>query len=292
MRTAIHAVALLGAGYGLAWVFLTMTKPDTRSFCGGMTADSDNAHNAFTAIAPPPRSVPEFWEMNEPKTAALDAAERVYSDDEFRAPGHNVSSPLDPVFFLHEPEKFVQMFKDCEEDTNCYVTYHHVPKTGGTTIEAALSRVFGLTLESSCCNEFVLDLFRKNPEHYCQRKYTSWQMDYPLYFEVLDTCFQRNVNKKRRVLMLISYREVCFPPFNLVGLSRVFVLCTGVYSRSNISSFPPGGSRFLQLCLSSINVATKILINARPMFRKLAERVNTNHIGMCGIALHFASRHN
>ena len=219
MRTAFHAMALVGAGYGLTWVFLTMTKPDVRSFChdsrnteGGDTTTA----NAFAAILPPPRPGPAFWEIHEPKTAAMDAAARAYGDDEFLAPGHNVSSPLRPVFFLHQPDDFVQMFQDCEADAHCYVTYHHVPKTGGTTIEAALSLVFGVAPESSCCNEFLLDLFRKDPEHYCQNKYTSWQMDYPSYFEVLDTCFRRNDNKQRRVLMLISYREVrsCVRPYD------------------------------------------------------------------------------
>ena len=107
-----------------------------------------------------------------------------------------------------DPKRFVLTFQDCEDDPNCYVTYLHVPKTGGTTMEAALSQVFNQEPESSCCGSYLLDLFQKDPDHYCNSKYTSWQVDYPVYFEVLETCFQRDVTNKRRVLMLISFREV------------------------------------------------------------------------------------
>lgn len=237
MRTIIHATALLGTGYGLAWLFLTMTKPDLPSLCDVEDTEGSETPNIFDTLLPPPRPSPPFWEVNEPQTAALDAANRVYSNEEFRSPGHKVSSPLEPVFFLHQPEKFVQMFKDCEADNDCHVTYHHVPKSGGTTIEAALSKVFDVQLGSSCCNKSLLEVFRNNTEHYCDSKYTSWQMDYPMYFEIVDKCFQRDVKKKRRVLMLISYREVRDGPVLLSSVVPCHIVLAHPCVPKNLSPF-------------------------------------------------------
>ena len=210
MRTTLQALGLLGAGFGLASVLLALTRPPP-------TPPALCPHHASTSVAmstaalePKARA---FWEVGEHHPlavtpAAMGSAAHTLQAQDFMSPAQTVPSPLQPVMYLTEPQRFVQTFQDCEDDPHCHVTYLHVPKTGGTTMEAALSQVFHQPPESSCCGSYLLDLFRQNPDHYCNSKYTSWQVDYPVYFEVLETCFRRDVKKKRRVLMLISFREV------------------------------------------------------------------------------------
>jgi hypothetical protein len=176
---------------------------------------------------PPPPSPPiiqPFWKLNEPENLAAGAATQMYQTPDPDVPTSSSSSwtfsssppvgaigAMNATLFLHEPDKVVQMFQDCENDVNCYVAYHHVPKTGGTTIEQALSKIFQQPHESSCCGNGLLQTFHDHTNHFCNNKYTSWQMDYRYFFEVLETCFQpehnNNNNTQRRVLVLVTYRE-------------------------------------------------------------------------------------
>ena len=216
MHTAIYAIALIAAGYVVASAFLAITRPAavrSPNSCSivqdeGREVRPSSAHSSEIPLTTTAMQHPKFWELSELSTLKKNLAPRTFSIAEFKTPAHRAPSPLEPVFFLHEPDKFVQKFKDCEEDSNCYITYHHVPKTGGTTVESALSQIFDQKSESSCCNDWMLRVFRNNTDHFCDSKFTSWQMEYPKYFEVLDTCFKRDTEKKRRVLMLISIREV------------------------------------------------------------------------------------
>jgi hypothetical protein len=112
-----------------------------------------------------------------------------------------------PVHFLHQPDKMVKLVKQCEKDKNCHFAYHHVPKSGGTTLEQAFFQVHKQPPESSCCNEFLIERLQKDPKKWCSAKFTSWQMDDPLYFKMLKYCFDWDTTKKRRVLIMVSYRE-------------------------------------------------------------------------------------
>lgn len=184
--------------------------------------DASSSLNAFEFLA-----APDLY-PHELQTPAQIAMERVQEVD-FNT-NYNVSALMEdmsnvttkmmnattvaerPIFYLHDPDRVVQAFQECEMDDTCFVTYHHVPKTGGTTMEAALSRVFGLPkAESSCCNEYLLDMAKARLDHYCiDQKFTSWQMDAPLFFEMLELCWQHyemRTRKPRRVLVLVTIRE-------------------------------------------------------------------------------------
>jgi hypothetical protein len=208
MKAVAYGVLLVGAGYLSAWGFLRITQPP----------EEDCPPISVTAamMGEPPLVTDfedmanwKFWEHDgEPRTVAEAAASQKYHPDEFQVDALEVQYPVETAFYLHRPEKVVQMFKDCEADENCFITFDHIPKSGGTSLETALSKVFNVSYGTSCCNEGIRDYFREKKEHFCQSKFSAWQLDHPLFMEILDTCFQLNVEKNRRVLVLISYREV------------------------------------------------------------------------------------
>ena len=209
MHDLLRGSLLVGAGFLFTTGLLGLTRPSvTSKHCPKSSSTvSSSALIAMPEIELP--APPKFWKSNEPETWAAAAASRTFREEDFVTPGSRVPSPLEAAIFLHQPDRVVEMFRECEVDPNCYIAYFHVPKTGGTSVEEALSTVFNQTHESSCCGWWMLRTFKQQVDHFCQNKYTSWQMSSPMmFYEVLDTCFQRNVEQNRRVLILISYREV------------------------------------------------------------------------------------
>mmetsp|Transcript_8672 Transcript_8672/g.19064 ORF Transcript_8672/g.19064 Transcript_8672/m.19064 type:complete len:332 (-) Transcript_8672:301-1296(-) len=116
-----------------------------------------------------------------------------------------------PINYFAKPEKFVQNVSDCVTDKNCYIYYHHVGKTGGTSIENQFWRLFPGTKQKSCCFQTMLERFRKNPEKYCFKKFSSYQlMGYGLA-EVIEKCmelhYKKTGNKNTKAIVISTFRE-------------------------------------------------------------------------------------
>uniref|UniRef100_A0A7S3P7W5 Sulfotransferase n=1 Tax=Amphora coffeiformis TaxID=265554 RepID=A0A7S3P7W5_9STRA len=110
-----------------------------------------------------------------------------------------------PLNFLRDPKGFIARFQSCTTDPRCHVMYHHVSKTGGTTLEQALFPVFGQDVMHTCCHQRLRQRFFENPEEFCNLKFSSWQMFDDEFLEVVHTCQQ--ADPKRRSLLLTTFRE-------------------------------------------------------------------------------------
>ena len=119
----------------------------------------------------------------------------------------NATSGLNgvPLNYLRDPKGFIARFQSCTIDPHCHVMYHHVSKTGGTTLEQALFPVFGQEVMHTCCHQRLRLKFLESPEEYCKLKFSSWQMFDDEFLEVVHTCQQ--ADPQRRTLLLTTFRE-------------------------------------------------------------------------------------
>lgn len=111
----------------------------------------------------------------------------------------------EPLNYLRDPKGFIARFQSCTVDPHCHVMYHHVSKTGGTTLEQTLFPVFGQEVMRTCCHQRLRQQFFENPQEYCQLKFSSWQMFDDEFLEVVHTC--QKDDPKRRTLLLTTFRE-------------------------------------------------------------------------------------
>jgi hypothetical protein len=125
---------------------------------------------------------------------------------EARLNGTSTPPRVQAVRFWDDPDAVVQLFQDCHADHLCHIAYHHVPKTGGTTMEVALHAIFGQRQEDSCCNERMMERLETNPKHYCEEKFSSWQVHAPDFFAMMHRCFRR-VKNQRRALVVVTLRD-------------------------------------------------------------------------------------
>lgn len=140
-----------------------------------------------------------------------------------------------PINFMHSPDTFVEIFQQCESDPRCHVIFHHVFKTGGTTIEKTLAALWSQPHNNSCCNEQRMRNFFQSRDYYCDSKFSSHQVNATDFFRAVNECVyrypvERNVPQPR-VVLLTTFRE----PIQMT-LSQVSVL-VGVCIRKVKISF-------------------------------------------------------
>ncbi|OEU05876.1 hypothetical protein FRACYDRAFT_257646 [Fragilariopsis cylindrus CCMP1102] len=101
-------------------------------------------------------------------------------------------------------ELFITTFADCVLDPNCHLLYHHVGKTGGTTIEKIFYTLFPKPIpiptppkgsskkilkQTSCCFSDMLNRFYQNPYDYClQQKFSAYQVRGKQFETILLKC--------------------------------------------------------------------------------------------------------
>ena len=98
-------------------------------------------------------------------------------------------------FNLH-PDLFISAVSDCILDQRCRILYHHVGKSGGTTIEDTFFRIFPVPGSKeghlkSCCGPALLgrlnedDMMRRQ---YCEAKFASYQVSGKHILELVNGC--------------------------------------------------------------------------------------------------------
>lgn len=110
--------------------------------------------------------------------------------------------------FTSSPHSFVDAVVDCFASDTCHVFYHHVQKTGGSSVASRLFPIVEHREYNSsewCCNEKFLDRFRRNPHDYCSRNLSVYEVKAPQYYEILETC--RRLHPSHDYLALVSIRE-------------------------------------------------------------------------------------
>ncbi|KAI2490541.1 hypothetical protein MHU86_24019 [Fragilaria crotonensis] len=112
------------------------------------------------------------------------------------------------MMFTSSPPAFVDEVVSCLRSETCHILYHHVQKTGGSSVA---SRLFPLVEQREynsnewCCNEKLLDRFRLHPREYCSRKLSVYEVKAPQYHEIMETC--KHLHPSHYYLSLISVRE-------------------------------------------------------------------------------------
>jgi hypothetical protein len=110
----------------------------------------------------------------------------------------------------------IQTFALCVIDSNCRFIYHHVMKTGGTTIEDEMDKLFGMDFLDSCCHDEIVEQVQQNTAKYCNRKFMSYQVSGSQFESIVKTCMAHHQHQQRkspyqsqpqRAVVLFSYRE-------------------------------------------------------------------------------------
>jgi hypothetical protein len=184
-------------------------------------------------------------------------------------PGHRalLGAPerREPMNYLRDSKAAVKVFKDCTADPNCHFTYHHVSKTGGTTIEENMYPKFDQPIQSTCCHGRILKKFRDDPEHYCAQKFTSWQVSKGKFIEIVNTC--RRLRPNSRTVVWTTFRE---PISTFVSL--VHQMCNkNVYKRD------PDKQKACEVCDYNSETAAVWLEYAQSVEWQIKGAYNTSH---------------
>ena len=108
------------------------------------------------------------------------------------------------ISFHLYPNKFVQELTDCFYDDDCRIYYYHFEKSGGTSIEQRMARLFPPRL-NSCCGPTLMERFRVEPIKYCEAKFSSYQVGRSEFLdEIVPTCIAKT---GARAVVLVSFRE-------------------------------------------------------------------------------------
>jgi predicted nucleic acid-binding Zn-ribbon protein len=125
-----------------------------------------------------------------------------------------VVSTVDTVHYHWHPQQFTNIVKDCIFDDDCGILYHHVFKTGGTTMEKIFFKMLPPSIRDANFTAYELmrtdpkriPQFSKHPRAYCvQAKFTSYQSSGEKFKEIVKTCL--DISKTKRYVTLSTYRE-------------------------------------------------------------------------------------
>ena len=130
-----------------------------------------------------------------------------------------------PINFYRDPDAFVSAFASCASDEGCRIYYHHVGKTGGTTVETRMFDLFPPKFEhgTSCCGHTAMDRFQERRDDYCDAKFTSYQVKGGHFRDIVSECMSDRSEgeaggvdggridgrppERRSSIALVSFRE-------------------------------------------------------------------------------------
>ena len=169
------AALLLGPSRGSAAALGTVFRShdvDSDS-CGGTKAARSADHESESGGRPVPAAAAE-------DPAAPSAA-----------PDRAIPEVVRPINFYRDPDAFVSAFASCASNQGCRIYYHHVGKTGGTTVETRMFDLFPPGFKhgtSSCCGDKAMDRFRERTDDYCDAKFTSYQVEGGHFRDIVSEC--------------------------------------------------------------------------------------------------------
>ena len=142
------------------------------------------------------------------------ATSQVYEEEE-----PVVEPPGKSTNFHLQPELFTAAISDCLLDEQCRIIYHHVGKSGGTTIEDTFFRMYPPELKSCCGGKILGKLANddKAREKYCTAKFSSYQILGKYVEGLTKSCTriitnateddQHDPGQRPRSIILTTYRE-------------------------------------------------------------------------------------
>ena len=142
------------------------------------------------------------------------ATSQVYETEEYvvEPPGKSINYHL-------KPDLFTSAISNCLLDDQCRIIYHHVGKSGGTTIEDTFFRMYPPELKSCCGGKILGKLANddKAREKYCMAKFSSYQILGKYVEGLTESCMEiiTNATKDKqhdpgqtpRSIILTTYRE-------------------------------------------------------------------------------------
>ena len=121
-------------------------------------------------------SAPQMGQANEEEEAEDDVV-----------PGKSINYNL-------KPELFTSTISQCLLDEQCRIIYHHVGKSGGTTLENTFFHMYPPKVQS-CCGPKLLGKLANNDtsrEKYCTAKFSSYQIIGSLVEGLVKSCMRIN----------------------------------------------------------------------------------------------------
>lgn len=113
--------------------------------------------------------------------------------------------------YVRNPTMAIDIVESCQHDQNCKFIMHHAYKTGGTTIEGMLFKMFNQERETSCCGQARMNKFLRLRDEYCAAKFSSHQVNHADFFNIVDHCVNQWPQEQslplQRAVVLTSFRE-------------------------------------------------------------------------------------
>jgi len=79
--------------------------------------------------------------------------------------------------YIGSPHYFIKLFLNCIQDEDCHFYYWHIMKTGGTTINFNMERLFPTNSKSNLPGQDrAVKKFMKNVKSYCLSKWSSYEV--------------------------------------------------------------------------------------------------------------------
>mmetsp|Transcript_15614 Transcript_15614/g.22242 ORF Transcript_15614/g.22242 Transcript_15614/m.22242 type:complete len:336 (-) Transcript_15614:3153-4160(-) len=146
--------------------------------------------------------------------------------------------PEDALVYHLRPDQFTRSIATCMQSPTCHIYYFHVPKTGGTSVEYQMFKIFPSTENlMSCCNEGLMNYLIVDNYHnkYCLAKFSSYQLLGNDFQQVVAKCLNTYLPRKKNTpfsfldssspsshnaIALFSFRE----PISRM-LSQIHQLC-------------------------------------------------------------------
>ena len=127
----------------------------------------------------PPENVPQrpMPTLASDTTFSAPKKKRDQTNDEKEEAEDNVV-PGKSINYNLKPEIFTATISQCLLDDQCRIIYHHVGKSGGTTLEDTFFHMYPPELKS-CCGPKLLGKLandEKSREKYCTAKFSSYQI--------------------------------------------------------------------------------------------------------------------
>ena len=142
------------------------------------------------------------------------ATSKVYEEDE-----PVVAQSGTSINYHLQPDLFTSAITNCLLDEQCRIIYHHVGKSGGTTIEDTFFRMYPPELKSCCGGKILGKLANddKAREKYCTAKFSSYQILGKYVEGLTKSCLsvitnatedtQHDPGQGPRSIILTTYRE-------------------------------------------------------------------------------------
>jgi len=103
------------------------------------------------------------------------------------------------------PDDFVSKFLNCARDNDCHFYFWHIMKTGGTTLNLNMDKVFPLKTKKNLPGPKATMVLKENMEAYCLSKWSSYEATGEQMLMIVEKCMK--FNRRSTAIIMVIYRE-------------------------------------------------------------------------------------